>query len=440
MSRLTHVGKIADWRLCLGCGACAYVCPEQKVRLVNDLEAGIRPVVAATDTCVSCAQCLEVCPAFENDHREINARAGTMAELRPAFGPVLAVWEGHAADPEIRRAGSSGGLLTALSLYGLEREGMHGVLQVGMDPADPTRNRTKLSRSRADLLANTGSRYAPASVCDGLHLVERAPGPCVVVGQPSEVTALRKAQRLRPALAAKTGLVLSFFCAGSPSRKGTLELLRTLGVRPAEVGHLRYRGNGWPGMFAVTPKRQTEPTRALTYQKSWGFVQAFRPFATHLCPDGSGEDADLSCGDPWYRKVEPDAPGSSLVVVRTARGEQVLRGAMQAGYVTLQRAETWKLTNSQRNLITKRGAIGGRIAMLRLCGLPAPRLKGFSLLRNWWQLSWNDQLRSTVGTLRRMITRGYFRPKPIVEPDVATSSYPRDQRDIASKLSVVQKD
>ena len=417
MPRLTHVGKIADWRLCLGCGACAYVCPEQKVRLINDLEDGIRPVVA-TDACVSCAQCLEVCPAFENDHREINARAGAMAELRAAFGPVLAVWEGHATDPEVRRAGSSGGLLTALSLYGLERARMHGVLQVGMDPADPTRNRTKLSRSRAELLANTGSRYAPASVCDGLHLVERAPGPCVVVGQPSEVTALRKAHRLRPKLAEKTGLVLSFFCAGSPSRKGTLELLRAMRIKPEEVDHLRYRGNGWPGTFAVTLKgsghrhqQRPQPTHEMTYRESWGFIQAFRPFATHLCPDGSGEDADLSCGDPWYREIAPGEPGSSLVVVRTRRGERWLQDAMQAGYVTLRRAETWKLTRSQRNLITKRGAIGGRIAMLRLFGLPAPRLKGFSLFQNWRRLLWNEKLRSTAGTLRRMVARGYFRPK-----------------------------
>lgn len=420
MPRLTHVGKIADWRLCLGCGACAYVCPEQTIRLVNDLEAGIRPVVtAATENCVSCTRpCLEVCPAFENDHREINAQTGTMTELRAAFGPVLALWEGHATDPAIRRAGSSGGLLTALALYGLEQGGMHGVLQVGMDPADPTRNRTKLSHSRAELLANTGSRYAPASVCDGLHLVEQAPGPCVVVGQPSEVTALRKAQRLRPKLAANTGLVLSFFCAGSPSRKGTLELLRAMNVQPENVGHLRYRGNGWPGTFAVTLKDErkevTRPVRReMSYRESWGFVQAFRPFATHLCPDGSGEDADLSCGDPWYREIAPGEPGSSLVVVRTRRGERWLQDAMQAGYVTLQRAEPWKLTRSQRNLITKRGAIGGRIAMLRLFGLPAPRLKGFSLFQNWRQLSWNEKLRSTAGTLRRMVTRGYFRPKPV---------------------------
>ncbi len=296
------VAEIADWRLCLGCGACAYICPKRGITLINDLEQGIRPTIEATE-CGSCTQCLEVCPAVENDHRGINNRDGILTELLPAFGPVLEVWEGHATDPDIRLSGSSGGVLTALSAYCIEREGMHGVLHIGMDPADPTRNRTKLSRSRAELLAHTGSRYAPASVCDSLELVEQSPTPCVIIGQPSEVTAIRKAERMRPELASKAGLVLSFFCAGSPSRQGTLALLSSLGLNPDDVADLRYRGNGWPGNFAVTLKGQSRPAREMSYQQSWGYIQAYRPFSTHLCPDGSGEDADISCGDPWYRPV-----------------------------------------------------------------------------------------------------------------------------------------
>ena len=181
------------------------------------------------------------------------------------------------SDPEIRHKGSSGGLLTALSLYCLEREAMHGVLHIGSDPSDPLRNKTMMSHTRAELLTKTGSRYAPASACDSLHLIESAPVPCVFIGQPTEVTALRKAEQLRPALAKNVGLALSFFCAGSPARKGTMELLKSMGVDPAEVKDIRYRGNGWPGMFAVTLKGQSAPSHFRSYKESWGFVQAYRP-------------------------------------------------------------------------------------------------------------------------------------------------------------------
>ncbi len=333
-----------------------------------------------------------------------------MNELTQYCGPVLEIWEGHATDREIRFTGASGGVITALALYCLEKEAMHGVLHIGMDPQDALRNRTRLSRTRAELLANAGSRYAPASACDSLHLIESAPAPCVFIGQPAEVTALRKAEKLRPALGQKVGLAISFFCAGSPATQGTLELLKKMGVKPDEVQDLRYRGRGWPGLFSATLKGQSKPALQMSYQESWGFVQAYRPFSTHLAPDGTGEDADIACGDPWYREIAGDEPGSSLVLVRTETGRRLLREAMEAGYVTLTRAASWKLMISQKNLMAKRGAIGGRVAMMKLLGLPVPRLRGFSLFKNWRRLRLAEKLRSTIGTIRRIITRRYHRP------------------------------
>lgn len=416
MPQIKNVQQIVESRLCLGCGACAYICPEQKVRLVDFVEEGVRPVVE-TDQCARCSECLQVCPGFENDHTEINRRPGVMPELTEYCGPVLEIWEGHATDAEIRFAGASGGAISAIALYCLEKEAMHGVLHIGMNPRDTMRNETRLSRSRAELLANTGSRYAPASACDSLQRIETAPARCVFIGQPSEVTALCKAEKLRPALREKVGLTISFFCAGAPARKGTLELLKKLGLDPARVEDLRYRGNGWPGMFAVRLKGEAKPARQITYAESWGFVQAFRPFSTHLCPDGSGEDADISCGDPWYRKPEAGERGSSLVIVRTERGRQILRRAMAAGYVSLTPANAQKLLDSQRNLMAKRGAIGGRIATLKMMGLATPKLRGFSLFKNWRRLTFNEKLRSAVGTVRRAIKRRYHRPLRLRESE-----------------------
>src|SRR5258708_30767724 len=101
-----------------------------------------------------------------------------MPELTEYCGPVMEIWEGHAADPEIRFSGSSGGAISALCLYCLERESMHGVLHIGMDPEPPTWNKTKMSRTRAGLMGNTSSRYAPASACDNPHIKWLRPARC----------------------------------------------------------------------------------------------------------------------------------------------------------------------------------------------------------------------------------------------------------------------
>ena len=137
---------------------------------------------------------------------------------------------------------------------------MEGVLHIGGDPENPLRNKTTLSRSRADLLRKTGSRYAPASACDRLDEIESARAPLCVCRAAQRGDGVMKAERLRPQLKAKVGLTISFFCAGSPATRGTLDLIKEMGADPAQVQVLRYRGNGWPGHFAVTLKGQAAPS------------------------------------------------------------------------------------------------------------------------------------------------------------------------------------
>jgi coenzyme F420 hydrogenase subunit beta len=431
MPRIKQLTDIVDWRLCLGCGACAYICPDARVQLVDFFAEGIRPVVAAGD-CGDCVLCLDVCPALHTDFRLEATPTKSRPRNEPAindgvtkdWGRVLEVWEGHACDEEIRFKGSSGGILTALAVYCVEQAGMHGVLHTGQDPVDPIRNRTRLSRTRSELLAVTGSRYSPASVCDGLGLVEAAPSPCVIIGRPSEIAAVRNAARLRPELDRNVGVILSFFCAESPSTRGTVELLEKLGVDPASVCDLRYRGHGWPGHFAPTRAGDTGPCRKMTYSQSWEFLQAYRPWSVQFWPDGSGELADISCGDPWYEAPDGKNPGFSLVVARTERGCEIIAAAMAAGCLSLRPAERWKLAKSQSGLLAKKGSIWGRRLAMRLFGLPITRFIGLDLWHCWKPLAAEEKLRSTLGTIRRIITRKLYRPlkldahhaKPVGEP------------------------
>jgi coenzyme F420 hydrogenase subunit beta len=409
--QIQQLSDVVDWRLCLGCGACAHICPENRVQLFDFPAEGIRPVVAPGD-CGSCRLCLEVCPAVQSDYR-INGYDSGEATVGPSvsseWGPILGLWEGYATDPEIRFQGSSGGVLTAVAAYCLEVPGMHGVLHIGQDPDDPIRNRTRLSRSRNELLAAAGSRYSPASVCNGLGLVEAAPAACAVIGKPAEIAAVRNARKMRPELDGKVGLTLSFFCAESPSTSGTAALLRKLGVDPASLSNLRYRGLGWPGHFAPTRRGAPNPCHQIPYRESWAFLQAFRPWSVQLWPDSTGELADITCGDPWYEEPDGKNPGFSLVVVRTERGREIVRGAMAAGYLTLQPAEHWKLVKSQSGLVAKKGSVWGRRLALRLFGLPVTRFEGLSLWPMWKSLPLRDKLRSTLGTVRRILSRKLYR-------------------------------
>ncbi len=408
-NKVRTVEDIVGWRLCLGCGACAYVCPEKNITLTDVLEEGIRPRIGDREKCRDCTDCLKVCPAWTLEAVDGVAQNNGFAAVRKYFGEILEVWEGYSADEEIRHRGASGGILTALACHCVEAEGMSGVLHIGQDDRNPLVNKTYLSRTRAEMLSRTGSRYAPASACDRLDLIEKSEDPCVFIGQPSEVAAYRNAQRMRPQLNAKTGLVLSFFCAGSPSTRGNQELIRQAGIDPVKVKEIRYRGRGWPGNYEVFGKERSTPLWSTTYQDSWAFLQAFRPYSVHLFPDTSGEYADISGGDPWYREKEEGEAGSSLIVVRTERGREILQRAMRAGRIVARPVGVSELLESQKNLAAKRSAIWGRQLAFQTMAIPTTRYRGFALFASWLELPTSQKLASVFGTLRRIVKRKYYK-------------------------------
>jgi coenzyme F420 hydrogenase subunit beta len=338
------------------------------------------------------------------------------------FGPTLGIYEGWATDPEVRYHGSSGGVLSALSLYSLEQGGFSGVVHTGMDPSIPWLNANYVSRQRSEVLAHAGSRYSPSAPCAGLRDVRADAGTHVFVGRPCDAAAVSALIRRDPGLPAKVGLVLTFFCAGTPSTRGTLDLLRQLGESETQVKELHYRGSGWPGSFRVVTGDEGRGM-TLPYRESWSRLTAYRTLRCNLCPDGLGRVSDIACGDAWQHFKDDGDPGRSLILVRTERGRAILAAAVRAGYVTIGKAEADDVLRAQPNLLDRRRLLFGRMAAFRLLGAPVPTYKGFSLFRSWVRAGPRQQLRSVGGTVRRILKRRWYRRRlqTEVEPEAERS-------------------
>lgn len=403
------VRDVAELQLCCGCGACAGAKPDD-IEMVDTHEFGRRPRLKHAERSGAAARgALAVCPGVGVSHTFNRHDPRFMKGLASGWGPVLELWEGFAGDRELRYSGSSGGAASALALYCIERGGMHGVLHIAAREDVPYLNKTVLSRTRAEILGATGSRYSPASPCEGLPLVKNAPAPCVMIGKPCDIAGAAKSRALDAGLDERLGLTIAIFCAGTPTTKGTLEMLSVMGISdPGSVTGVRYRGNGWPGKAAASAAAGGEEIRReLSYEESWGgILQKHRQWRCYVCADHTGEFADISVGDPWVDPMPRGDPGRSLVVVRTERGRRILGEAMRAGYLKLEPAAAGILEASQPALLAGRGATWGRLLGLRLLGVPRPRYRGFPMFRFWvTRLNMRAKSRSVYGTFKRVYTK-----------------------------------
>ncbi|MEP1471031.1 MAG: Coenzyme F420 hydrogenase/dehydrogenase, beta subunit C-terminal domain [Halieaceae bacterium] len=408
------IKDVVDQHLCMGCGTCAAARPDI-VTMVDTVAHGRRPVIAS-DLDESASRDLAAsCPGRAIDAVEAPTSDSQDSYEHTAWGPVLEVWEGYATDEALRFSGSSGGVVSALSLFCVEAKDYAGAIQVRAREEQPLLNETVISRSRSDVLAATASRYAPASPCERLADIRGSDTPHVFVGKPCDVAGANRLAAQDDSVKNSVGLSISIFCAGTPSLAATNELLEHLGVEQEDqVLDVRYRGQGWPGrMTARYRSASTGETlsASTSYADGWGrILQKHTQWRCRLCADHLGDHADLSIGDPWYRPVAEGDPGQSLIVVRTERGRQILRQAMRAGVVNLEPRTVATLAASQPNLERTKGAVFARCLTAKVMGAAAPQYAGSTLHRVWWRaLSPVEKLKSVTGTLKRLFGKGLLR-------------------------------
>jgi coenzyme F420 hydrogenase subunit beta len=361
---------------------------------------------------------MKVCPGIELTRPDVSSLPDVNRDLYPVWGPVLGLWEGYAADPQIRFEAASGGIATSLAVHAVEQRGCHGVMHISARNDVPYLNRTILSTTREQILAGAGSRYAPASPCDGLERIEGAPGPCVFIGKPCDVAAVTKAMSLRPQLTEKIGLTIAFFCAGTPSLKGTFTMFKAMGIPdPASVQSVRYRGRGWPGNTVVAFRDCGESqTRELTYEQSWGqILQKYRQWRCYICPDHIGEFADIAVADAWHRPVADHQPGRSVIIARTQRGLSFLRHAIEQGCLQVEPVPPDILPACRPGHEAYQGLLWARTKTLHIMGVPIPNYQNYDLYQLWRsKLSFIDKFNSILSTIKRVFIKKLYQAQRII--------------------------
>lgn len=396
--------RVMAGHLCSGCGGCAAIAPE-KIEMALLPPGYLRPVQRMVLSEEEERGVAAICPGLLVD-QDADGRPDD-----PLWGPYLGVWTGHATDPELRHAASSGGALSALLVHLLESGAVEFVLQTAADPENPVGNRTVLSRSAAEIIEASGSRYAPSAPLDGIDEHLAAGRRFAFVGKPCDVSALRQMARFDPRVDACIPVMLSFFCAGVPSQSGAEEVLERLGALPDQVSGFRYRGNGWPGAAVATLRDESE--RRMSYHDSWGGILSRHvQFRCKICPDGTGGLADLVCADAWEcddagYPLFDEADGISLVLARTKTGQALLNDAVKAGRLSVDAFRLQDITPIQPGQRERKRALIARLAALALLLRPFPRYRGFNLFAAARQNRMRVLARNFIGTALRALRGRY---------------------------------
>lgn len=393
------IQQVLDADLCLGCGACSFAVPS-KINMQMDSAGYLRPNISDRLSDAEETTALAVCPGINVEH------APELAPKDEMWGPIISSQAGWSTNPDLRFKASSGGGLSALAGYLLNRGLVDAVLHVGVSDTDPLLNEYRISQTAEEVSQNAGSRYAPAAPITGLSEALQKHQRLAFIGKPCDVVAMRKLASQDERVKNQVLYHLAFMCAGVPSIKGTHAVLTHLNTKVEQVVNFRYRGNGWPGLAMATRKDGT--TQSMTYDDSWGkILNKHLQFRCKICFDGTGEFADLTCADAWYGNSGgypsfEEAQGRSLILARTKIGQSLLDHALRDGEIETVALPIEDLPKIQPYQANRKKLALSRLLAVKIALRNTPKYSRGSMLRLARLASIKETLKSFGGTLKRL--------------------------------------
>jgi coenzyme F420 hydrogenase subunit beta len=242
METFKNISYIVKNGLCTGCGTCEALCPAEAIKLLIDKNKGVFIPQLVKDKCNKCGICLKVCPGHEVDFKELNLEIFGKEPENLLIGNYINCYVGHTNDNNIRYNSSSGGLVTAILIFALEKGLIDGALVTRMRKDKPLEPEPFIARTREEVIEASKSKYCPVPANIALREIMEVEGKYAVVGLPCHIHGLRKAQRINKKLRERIVLHLGIFCNHAPNFWGTKLLLHRLKIKEDEVIKLDYRG------------------------------------------------------------------------------------------------------------------------------------------------------------------------------------------------------
>lgn len=301
----------ADFEHCFGCSACASICPTKAIRMEEDVEGFLSPVMDEAK-CINCKHCYAVCPAVH-------------ITQYPTPNNVMASWSSHAED---RKNSSSGGVFSLLARKILSEGGyVVGAVMENFYTFHTVTNDIN------DLQKIQGSKYVQSDMKDcfikAKQLLDQDK-KVIFTGTPCQIAGFRNFCRKEY----KNLLTIDIICHGVPSPKVLRRYVQEIKQQYYTATSLTFRDKSpyWTTQYPISFYDDngnvvfSEKSAHNVYLK--GFIKnIYLRKSCSTCPYSSANrPGDISLGDFW--KIEDfdpalnDKKGTSFCMLNSAKGEK----------------------------------------------------------------------------------------------------------------------
>ncbi len=327
---------VTEQGLCSGCGTCSAACPAGSIT-VNENHCGLLVAEVDQQKCTLCGICTRICPAIHPP--PVPSEPGT----DPFAGRTMACYCGYASNSRLCGNGQSGGLTTALVSYLLERGGMDNALLTG-DTADPLRPGPVIAGAETDLQPFQSSRYLPVSLNSILDKVDDF-SKLVCVGLGCHIAGLHNYISMNGRGRGKP-LTIGLFCDSVMSNRAVAAITGRLGEKSSDISHFRFKDK----RYGAFPGNSVVKFSGGGIEEVPGYRRVFmknllKPPYCYMCFDKLNVLADISVGDAWG--LGKEKLGSTVVVCRTGRGNDIVENAAATGYVRIDPVSCSKIVAGQ---------------------------------------------------------------------------------------------